>query len=215
MLLYLVRHGETDCNNLKIIQGQSVPSHLTEAGRHQAHIAGRRLAGYGFTHVYVSDLIRARETADIICSYTGNTPVEDTLLRERCFGVLEGRTREDINKNFPVEGCPWRAAFAAAPPEGESLADVVHRASLFIEKLTANHSDNDKVMAVTHGGTLRGMVLSLMGLEPEVWRMLNFSNTSVSLFELKDGKVYLKYLNDAAHLEFESLLAGEDVDNAQ
>ena len=212
MLLYLVRHGETGCNIDKIIQGQSVVSHLNAKGRRQAELARDRIRGYGVDFVYSSPLLRAAETAEIICGPLGLDFRLDPLLSERNFGVLEGKTREEINMLFPMDRTPWRQTYITAPPGGESLRDVANRARLFTEQLRERHAPGDKIMAVTHGGALRGITLGLLGLEPEHWRQLCFDNCSITVFELGD-RVVLRRLNDTAHLEAEGLSPAEDADN--
>jgi broad specificity phosphatase PhoE len=213
MILYLVRHGETDCNLKKIIQGQSVPSRLNEAGRKQAALAACRLKNCGITHAYTSPLERAAETAEIICRPMGLRPVPEPLLSERSFGVLEGKTREEIERVFPVKDCPWRQAYSAAPPGGESLMDVAERGRRFAEEIKKRHSEDDVIMAVAHGGTLRGMILYLLDLPPEYWRTFDFGNTSISVFELGE-RVRARRINDTAHLEALAGEIAEDADNA-
>ncbi len=212
MLLYLVRHGETGCNLSKIIQGQSVVSHLNGTGIRQAELVRDRIKGYRIDRVYSSPLLRATETAEIICGALGLPFTREPLISERNFGVLEGKTREEIERLFPSDRTPWRQTYITAPPGGESLRDVANRARLFVEQLKKTHAPSDRVLAVTHGGALRGIALRLLDLEPEHWRQLCFDNCSITVFELKD-KNYLKRLNDTAHLEAEGLTPAEDADN--
>ena len=73
MLLYLVRHGETGCNIDKIIQGQSVVSHLNGKGRRQAELARDRIKGCGVDFVYSSPLLRALRACPVSPSCRANS----------------------------------------------------------------------------------------------------------------------------------------------
>lgn len=88
--VYLVRHGETQWNAERRIQGQS-DSPLTAKGESQAVQVGERVRTYGITHVIASDLGRTRRTAEIIADACGCGVTLDSRLRELDMGVLEQR----------------------------------------------------------------------------------------------------------------------------
>lgn len=85
-----VRHGETEWNRLRKIQGQTdIP--LNETGKQQAALAADRLVHETWDGIYASDLARARQTAEIISDRLGVKILGlDARLRERGFGSLEG-----------------------------------------------------------------------------------------------------------------------------
>jgi broad specificity phosphatase PhoE len=152
----LVRHGESTWNELGLIQGQNDLAQLTEAGRDQARAAAKSLKSLGFDRLVTSDLARARQTAEIIGSELNLEPVPDSLLRERCFGVLEGEPQErlDSESSGIVNG-----VFVdpdARPEGGESFRDVVTRAGIFIES-TRDFMSGERLLVVTHGGTIRAL----------------------------------------------------------
>ncbi|CAN7994877.1 unnamed protein product, partial [Ixodes pacificus] len=121
--LTLVRHGETLHNKDNVIQGQlDVP--LSSIGLEQAELLGKHLQQHKFTHVYSSDLSRAKQTAMSILQMNQVTvsPIaEDQRLRERKFGSVEGRSfcylREASNKANQSVG-------SYTPPGAETLAQV-------------------------------------------------------------------------------------------
>ncbi|HYG70238.1 MAG TPA: histidine phosphatase family protein, partial [Anaeromyxobacteraceae bacterium] len=90
--LFLVRHGETDWNVAGRWQGQTdIP--LNEAGRAQARELARRMRGEGIATIAASDLLRARETAEIVAAELGlEVRILDHRLREQSFGAFEGLT---------------------------------------------------------------------------------------------------------------------------
>lgn len=87
--VYLVRHGQTDWNVKKLIQGQKdIP--LNDRGRNQAEKLSEKLDQIKFDAIYSSDLKRATETAKIIAGQRQLTVIESKALRERYFGKYEG-----------------------------------------------------------------------------------------------------------------------------
>jgi broad specificity phosphatase PhoE len=93
---YVVRHGQSEWNVLELTQGQTMAPRLTALGREQARAAARAIAadlGPGRVDVVrTSDLVRARETADILVERLGGEVRTDVRLREQHLGDLEGRT---------------------------------------------------------------------------------------------------------------------------
>jgi len=129
-LLTLVRHGETSENMLKIMQGHRNTC-LSEKGIRQAELVAERLKHEHFTHVYTSDLMRAKQTCQIIMA--GNTAssvsiVEDQRLRERNVGQMEGKSTTE-----------WRAVIkskAKAEQHGvESKQKLHERAVGFFQQV--------------------------------------------------------------------------------
>jgi 2,3-bisphosphoglycerate-dependent phosphoglycerate mutase len=152
----LVRHGESTWNVRGLIQGQNDVAELTDTGREQARAVAKSLKSLGFDRLVTSDLARARETAEIIGAELVLSPTADSLLRERCFGVLEGQPQEmlDSDSSGIVEGVIVDPD--ARPEGGESFRDVVTRAGTFVES-TRDHAQGERLLVVTHGGTIRAL----------------------------------------------------------
>ncbi|KAM6961868.1 fructose-2,6-bisphosphatase TIGAR B [Tautogolabrus adspersus] len=134
--LTLVRHGETQYNREKLLQGQGVDTSLSETGMQQGEAVGRYLRGIPFNHVFVSNLQRAVQTAELIlrnnthCS--GMKMVLEPLLRERGFGVCEGHPKEDLKNMANASGQSCRDF---TPPGGETLDQVRLRFKKFLKVL--------------------------------------------------------------------------------
>lgn len=106
--IVLVRHGETDWNRERRLQGQlDVP--LNAQGREQAAQLGRALAREPFDAIYASDLSRARETAQALAGEVGKAVRDDTGLRERCYGGFEGLTYAEVAERHPAEFEAWQS----------------------------------------------------------------------------------------------------------
>ncbi|CAG5927450.1 fructose-2,6-bisphosphatase TIGAR B [Menidia menidia] len=134
--LTLIRHGETQYNREKLLQGQGVDTLLSETGVQQGEAVGQYLKDIIFSKVYVSNLQRAVQTAEIIlrtnthCS--GMDMILEPLLRERGFGIAEGRHKEDLKNMANAAGQSCRDY---TPPGGETLDQVKLRFKTFLKVL--------------------------------------------------------------------------------
>jgi len=173
----LVRHGESDWNELRLVQGQNDTAQLTVRGKEQAYGVAQSLREPGFDYLFSSDLNRAAETASIIGATLGLTPESDTLLRERCFGTLEGGPFESLTGDVTGVVDHVLVDPDTRPPGGESFRDVVTRAGLFIERVKVLWP-SQRLLVVTHGGTIRALraYASRTPLEGMTWdRVVNAS----------------------------------------
>jgi uncharacterized phosphatase len=141
--IYLVRHGETDWNRERRIQGSTdIP--LNDTGRAQAAAAGELLARREWHGVYTSPLSRASETATIIAGRLGlpaPSPVPELV--ERNYGDAEGMTGDEID-----------ALFTGPIPGRESREEVAARAIPAIIALAERHP-GESIVVVSHGGVIR------------------------------------------------------------
>ncbi|XP_071383171.1 fructose-2,6-bisphosphatase TIGAR B [Centroberyx affinis] len=134
--LTFIRHGETQYNRDKLLQGQGVDTVLSETGLRQAEAVGLYLRDLTFNNVFVSNLQRACQTAELIlrnnthCS--GTEMVLDSLLRERSFGVAEGRPKEHLKNMANAAG---QSSRDYTPPGGETLDQVRLRFKKFLKVL--------------------------------------------------------------------------------
>jgi len=207
--LYLVRHGETTFNAEGRIQGH-LDAPLTELGLRQAEAISRRLKSDTFAAVYSSDLGRASVTAEIIARPHG-LPVNATpLLREVSLGVIEGLTRAEVAEKYPAGLHVWRQEpTKQRPPGGETLEQVARRCAEFLECTLPHHAASDRLLLVCHGGSMRGVIISALGLPVAAYRMLHFSNASLTILGTGE-RAGLWLLNDTCHLR--SMTTDEEVD---
>ena len=149
--LLLVRHGETDWNAEGRLQGHT-DRPLNDHGRRQAKALAERLAGEGADAIYASDLSRAKETAEILGTRLGLPVVIDADLREKNWGNWEGLTGDErIHVEF----------------EGESTQDHRDRVLRAVERIAERHP-GQRVVVVTHGGSLRRIQAAVNGVADPV-----------------------------------------------
>ncbi|XP_017274413.2 probable fructose-2,6-bisphosphatase TIGAR A [Kryptolebias marmoratus] len=134
--LTLVRHGETTYNKEGLLQGQAIDAPLSETGLQQADAAGLYLKNVVFSNVFVSDMLRARQTAEKIMQHNssclGLQMVCDPLLKEKSFGVAEGGRVQDLRAMAEAAGQSFPGF---TPPGGETQEQVKERVKTFWEKM--------------------------------------------------------------------------------
>lgn len=171
-----VRHGETAWNVDARIQGQ-LDIGLNDTGRWQARRVGEALAAENISAVYTSDLGRAQETAQSIAEVTGVPVVPEEGLRERSFGMFEGKTFDEIQQTWPDHAHNWRKRIPEwEPPEGgESLLQLRERVTRTLQLLAARHP-GEQIVVVAHGGVLDTLYRIATGQEvnsPRTWELPN------------------------------------------
>lgn len=132
-MMYLVRHGVTQWNLDKKIQGiTDIPLH--EKGKEQARILGEKLAHEGeYSIIFSSPLLRAYETAQIIREYCDVPLVTNALLQEIDFGKWDKRKTDSFKGEERKDFEQWlKNPTLVSPPEGETVYDVQNRIRLFL-----------------------------------------------------------------------------------
>jgi broad specificity phosphatase PhoE len=188
--LYLVRHGETEWNAARRIQGRTdIP--LNDTGRAQARQAAELLARRRWQGVYTSPLGRAHETARIIADRLGLAGVTDIdALVERDYGEAEGMGFDEIEALYR-EG--------VRAPGQETREEVAARVVPALLELAERHP-GERLVIVSHGGAIRAV---LQTAEPGT-RHPRITNASVHSFRVEDGALRLIAFDDP--IEEESLL---------
>ena len=187
MLIYIVRHGETDANRIGYLQGWS-NTPLNENGHMLAEITGRGMKDIRFDCCISSPLIRAKETAEIILKESGNSiPVSfDDRIKEINFGSLERMNIRDekVVRFLKKPDVDYRF------PDGESIRDVMGRTQEFLKELIAK--DDDKTYLVsTHGCALRAMLNFLYEDPGDYWHGHVPYNCCVNIIDVSDQKATL------------------------
>ncbi|WP_165064726.1 histidine phosphatase family protein [Marisediminicola senii] len=188
--LYLVRHGETDWNVARRIQGiTDIP--LNETGRAQARRTGALLATREWDAVIASPLSRAYETARIIGERIGfPTPTVDSALVERFYGQAEGMDHRTLDAQYPP-GVPV--------PGRETRAQVERRVLPALLGL-GRERPGENVVVVTHGGVIRTVINAVEPDDP-FFRGVPITNGSVHSFQYRDGGLSLIAFDDPMELE--------------
>lgn len=197
--LLLVRHGITDWNILHKIQGHS-DIDLNKKGYQQVEKIGQRLAEEKIDAAYSSDLTRAMATAQAIVNNHAIEIKENASLREMNYGLAEGMTYIELKKAYPdIADSVFNFNTEISFPEGESFPDFVARAEAFLDSLS-DYKESQTVLVVTHGGIIKSMICSLLGIGQEHWPKIRIDNASLSIISTYGKQVILSLLNDTSHL---------------
>lgn len=189
MEVVLVRHGETEWSRSGRHTGRTdVP--LTDLGRHQAELLGRRLRGRSFALVLTSPLGRARETCRLAGLGEGGLLRDE--LREWDYGEYEGITTPEIRSRRP-DWFLWRDGC----PGGETAAEVGARADRVVAELRAAGGD---CAVFGHGHMLRVLAARWLGLPPGEGRLLGLSTAALSVLGYERETPVLWLWNEASHL---------------
>lgn len=196
----LVRHGETEWNAERRIQGR-IDIDLNPTGRAQSAAAGSWLRKAGIVALYSSDLKRAWVTAQAIGAALGLSPVAAPEMRERRYGIFEGLTYDEARVRFP----DGYAAFARRDADysfdgGESLTQMFARVTAKLEEIAAAHPGQN-VAVVLHGGVLDIVNRFVRGNPLEMPRDFLIPNAGISWVAAVDGVWTLESWGETAHLE--------------
>lgn len=186
--LVLIRHGETDMNRELRFQGH-LNVGLNATGLEQARRLAARMAGEAADAVYVSDLLRARQTAQPIAGELALQPVADEGLREQHFGRVEGMCVADIQRDMPEAWAGWRRFEEDfAMPEGESTRAFHARVMDAIDRLVARHP-RQRVVVVTHGGVLDMIYRTARSLGLNGPRQSDIPNAGFNRIAVREGGI--------------------------
>jgi probable phosphoglycerate mutase len=198
--LVLVRHGETEMNRELRFQGQ-VNVGLNAIGLVQARRLAMRLAGEKADAVYVSDLLRARQTAEPIAGELALQPVADSGLREQDFGRVDGMRVDDIKREHPQAWAGWlRFEQDFAMPEGESTRAFHTRVIEAVQRVVAAHPRRT-VVVVTHGGVLDMIYRTARSLGLDGPRQSEIPNAGLNRIRVIDGAFEILSWADTRHLD--------------
>lgn len=150
MQLVVLRHGRTQANEDDLYVGAHLDLPLSENGRADARACG---SAEGVQHVYVSPMLRARETARICFPAAHQTPIE--ALREMDFGAFEGRSPKSMEDD--AEYRAWVDSWCTTRcPDGETRAEFTQRVAHAVKQLLvhARKTNEERVIIIAHSGTV-------------------------------------------------------------
>lgn len=196
MELYAIRHGQSAANAIQAHAGWAqVP--LTELGREQAAKAGELLKGLEFERIIVSDLLRARETAQI--ALPGRNFEQDSRLRETNVGSLQGRRVVDLTAELGEEYVRRRVARDYRVYGGEDTHAHYDRVAEFMKDLESA-PDDARIAAVCHEGTIMAMLCYV--LHTDIPRnIIHVANCAVCAFRYKNGTWELGEWNETGSVK--------------
>ena len=196
-----MRHGETDWNTVKRFQGSTdIP--LNEKGITLAKNVSKAVyeSGIRFDRVFTSPLIRARETARLMATWSDVDIVADERITEFCFGKAEGCLLSEVQAE---ERFAWLRDWFTAPEnycpqmDAESFEHFFSRLNQFLDSLRAYEAnpenDGKNVLIVCHGGVVRGLVHCMTGASLSHFADVKIPNCGINLAQLSRGVFSITY----------------------
>jgi len=185
-----MRHGQAENNVSRTLVGRHIESHLTSQGKDQAADVAKQLKSIPIDKVYVSPVIRAMETAQIVCETLGMDYEIDERLYEIELGKLVGMNYEEVTTKygdlflrFYAEHDPVLASFGVEP-----FAAVKQRVKSLLDDALKKHEDSN-VLMVTHLDPIKAALATLLDLKPEALYRWHIRNASLTVLK-HESKIY-------------------------
>ena len=185
MMLFLVRHGQTDWNLKGKIQG-SRDIELNDTGIKQAEELSEKLLAenYRFAKIYSSFQKRAAKTAEIISKITNVDYILIDGLQEMNLGEWEGLSWAEVKDKYPIEYEEWFVNRRyPKTPKGESYQDMLDRVLAAIHKII--NENNKNVIVVTHGAVIMSIQCYLTNTPFD--EMTKFKTDNGSIIEIESS----------------------------
>ena len=196
-IIYLTRHGETEWNIEKRLQGRG-DSPLTKYGIQRAKELRDRIKNIDIDVIYSSPIKRALNTANILRGNKNIDIVTDDRLMEMCFGDYEGKKIDIIQKENPS----WdinlimQGNVEICAPNGENLKEVRERISKLMNKIIAENIGKS-ILIVTHGITLKALMYYFKDEDVNSEVMGQATLTKINIDE--KNNFYIEFKNDDSH----------------
>jgi len=197
--LILVRHGETETNIKGKIHKYSDSEVLTSNGIVQIEKTSKALKQYSPVAVYCSKENRAIQSAKIISKGLNIPLFETDGLEERNWGDYAGMSFQEIKEKAGMDKMSFEERYTFHPPNGESWKETEERLLNTLNEILSKN-ENKNVVLVTHGGSIRIYMPTLLNVSKEESYKYDPDNASISVFDYKDGKFTKIIYNDTSQL---------------
>ncbi|CAH0518720.1 unnamed protein product [Peronospora belbahrii] len=202
--LFLCRHGQTDYNYQRKLQGRGVNIQLNNIGLHQAKYLAIAMKDVPLSGIYSSSLKRAFETADEVAQFHPQIKVQTfSEVEEMNFGELEGHSIETHEDEIHTMYMRWKKGeLDASWPGGESPMDVVHRGVKKITEVVSNTPLKGQVLMVAHGRFNKIILAHMLHSGLTDMTEIHQDNTCVNVidFDHKTQTYRAMVLNNINHL---------------
>jgi len=186
LTLYAIAHTQSFYNHLHIFAGRK-DSRLTPLGHRNAEMLAKKLKGKDIGFIYVSPLLRARETARYVHRYYPDAKVIiDKRLMERDYGKLSGKSKDKFAREHPDLWPLYHRSYTVPPPGGESIKQLEKRAlSLLREIVPVMRKAGKSALIVAHSNTLRPIRRRFEKLTPQEMMKLEGQYNKIYSYKIR------------------------------
>ncbi len=197
--LYVIRHGETEWNTEKRLQGR-LDSNLTAKGETDAQLLGERLKEIDFQRIISSPSNRTIKTARLVRGERKVSIETDERLMEIDLGEWQGLKEDEIKSRYPEKAeAFWHIPSSYESVDGESFFDVKKRVAAFLEDLDKTKPTGN-VLVVTHGIVIKALYLLCRNESVEnLWKPPFIHGTSLTIIHVENGELKLHTEACTAH----------------
>ena len=190
--LLLIRHGRSVANVDGVLAGRS-DSPLDDLGRDQALDLGSRLTDVPLDLLVTSPQLRARQTADLVAAGRAQALVDDSFA-ECDYGDWSGAALSELATEPAWETVQWLPS-AAQFPQGETMAQMAHRATHGVHHLVRSHPDA-VVWVVSHGDVIKAILADALGLHLDHFQRIVVDTASLSVVHYTPRRPFVERIND-------------------
>lgn len=201
MDIYFVRHGQTEWDEERRMQGQK-DSELTAMGREDSKYLAKELNRTEFSQIYSSPLERAMDTARYIKMGRAQEIMPVDSFKEMNLGEWEGMLDRDVMNQYPEEHFNfWNRPHLFKPQGGESFEEFRDRVKKGLDDLIEKAA-GDRIVVVTHTLVIKA-ILSIVHDYPvdDFWKTTVLKSTSLTVLRVEDGKMETIVEGDLSHLD--------------
>jgi alpha-ribazole phosphatase len=195
LTLWLIRHGLASGGEGRCIGRSDLA--LADEGRAQIRRLVATVEGVPDA-IYSSDRARARDSAAMLASAWSRAVMADARLRELDFGVWEGRTWEELEREDGARLQQWMRDWVhERPPGGESMVDLRDRVAAWVAEVRERTPDG-QVAVVAHAGSIRALLCHLLGLPSEAAFRFRITHGRLSVVTIRPQGAEVESLNAIA-----------------
>ena len=185
----LLRHGKTGLSGKYV---GSLDVALSDSGRDQIELLGKRIDTYSYEKIFSSTMLRCRQSSEIL--FPNRTVCYDNSLREVNFGRWEGKTFQEISKTDSDLVDLWNSeGMDYCFPDGECINDFTNRVHLFADRLKLCSENN--IIVISHGGVIRTLLCYFLNLTPSQYLLFQVNKGHFSTIDLFDQGAVLTGFN--------------------
>jgi probable phosphoglycerate mutase len=198
--IYLVRHGQTNNNLNKILQGGNVDLGINETGNKQSEAFFNAYKHVPFVKIYLSKLKRTKESMQSFLDL-GIPYEENELLNEISYGIYDGKvTSEGENSFYCKVVNEWENGNLSMKLEGgESPLDVQGRIKIFLNHILSKPNE-DVILICMHGRAMRIFLSTILNYELSYMEMFKHSNLGLYILNYSSDTFSIEKFNDCSHL---------------